>query len=107
MRIQIRNTGGKFSQKLKSFRKMEIIRENHPRKKICSQKLLRKRKFLQKLSQKQKFLRKLLRNTAIVPAAPQETVRDAGIEPGTAALQSGVTLALSQQSHHIPLKIWL
>jgi hypothetical protein len=41
--------------------------------------------------------------TAIVPAAPQQTVRDAGIEPGTAAvLQSGVTLALSQLSHHIP-----
>jgi hypothetical protein len=40
--------------------------------------------------------------TAIVPAAPQETVRDAGIEPGTAALQSGVTQALSQLSHHIP-----
>jgi hypothetical protein len=42
---------------------------------------------------------------AIVPAAPQETVRDAGIESGTAALQSGVTLALSQLSHHIPIKI--
>jgi hypothetical protein len=40
--------------------------------------------------------------TAIVPAAPEETVRDAGIEPGTAALQSVVTLALSQLSHHIP-----
>jgi hypothetical protein len=40
--------------------------------------------------------------TVIVPAAPQETLRDAGIEPGTAALQSGVTLALSQLSHHIP-----
>jgi hypothetical protein len=30
--------------------------------------------------------------TAIIPAAPQETVGNAGIEPGTAALQSGVTL---------------
>jgi hypothetical protein len=39
---------------------------------------------------------------AIVTAAPQETVRNAVIEPGTAALQSGVTLALSQLSHHIP-----
>jgi hypothetical protein len=29
-------------------------------------------------------------------------VRDAGIEPGTAALQSGATLALSQLSHHNP-----
>jgi hypothetical protein len=27
--------------------------------------------------------------TVIVPAAPQETVEEAGIEPGTAALQSG------------------
>jgi ABC-type amino acid transport system permease subunit len=26
-----------------------------------------------------------------VPAAPQEPVQEAGIEPGTAALQSGVT----------------
>jgi hypothetical protein len=40
--------------------------------------------------------------TAIVPAAPEENVRDAGIEPKTAALQSDVTLALSQLSHHIP-----
>jgi hypothetical protein len=39
--------------------------------------------------------------TAIVPAAPQKTVRDAGIEPGTVALQSGVILAFSQLSHHI------
>jgi hypothetical protein len=29
--------------------------------------------------------------TVIAPAAPQETVGEAGIEPGTAALQSGVT----------------
>jgi hypothetical protein len=29
--------------------------------------------------------------TAIIPAAPQETVEEAGIEPGTAALQSGET----------------
>jgi hypothetical protein len=48
------------------------------------------------------ILRFLFLYTAIVPAAPQETVRDAGIEPRTAALQSGVTLALSQLSHHIP-----
>jgi hypothetical protein len=27
--------------------------------------------------------------TVIIPAAPQETVEEAGIEPGTAALQSG------------------
>jgi hypothetical protein len=27
--------------------------------------------------------------TVIFPAAPQETVEEAGIEPGTAALQSG------------------
>jgi hypothetical protein len=27
--------------------------------------------------------------TVIIPAAPQETVVEAGIEPGTAALQSG------------------
>jgi hypothetical protein len=38
----------------------------------------------------------LILYTAIVPAAPQETVRDAGIEPGTAALQSGVT----EPPHH-------
>jgi hypothetical protein len=42
--------------------------------------------------------------TAIIPAAPQETVMDAGIEPGTAALQSGATLALSRLSHHIHKK---
>jgi hypothetical protein len=29
--------------------------------------------------------------TAIITAAPQETVEEAGIEPGTAALQSGET----------------
>jgi hypothetical protein len=29
--------------------------------------------------------------TAIIPAAPQGTVEEAGIEPGTAALQSGET----------------
>jgi hypothetical protein len=29
------------------------------------------------------------RYTVIIPAAPQETVEEAGIEPGTAALQSG------------------
>jgi hypothetical protein len=29
--------------------------------------------------------------TVIIPATPQETVEEAGIEPGTAALQSGVT----------------
>jgi hypothetical protein len=40
--------------------------------------------------------------TVIIPAAPQETVRDAGIEPGTAALQFGVALAFSRLSHHIP-----
>jgi hypothetical protein len=27
---------------------------------------------------------------AMIPAALQETVRDSGIEPGTAALQSGI-----------------
>jgi hypothetical protein len=27
--------------------------------------------------------------TVIIPASPQETVEEAGIEPGTAALQSG------------------
>jgi hypothetical protein len=32
-------------------------------------------------------------------------VRGAGIEPGTAALQSGGTLALSQLSHHIPSQL--
>jgi hypothetical protein len=41
--------------------------------------------------------------TVIIPVAPQETVGDAGIEPGTAALQSGVTLVSSRLSHHIPL----
>jgi hypothetical protein len=29
------------------------------------------------------------RYTVVSPAAPQETVEEAGIEPGTAALQSG------------------
>jgi hypothetical protein len=38
----------------------------------------------------------------MIPAAPLETERDAGIEPGTAALQSSVTLAISRLSHHIP-----
>jgi hypothetical protein len=45
--------------------------------------------------------------TAIVPASPQETVRDAGIEPRTAASQSGATLALSQLSHHIPAEFYV
>jgi hypothetical protein len=31
---------------------------------------------------------------AMTPVAPQETVRDARIEPRTAALQSGETLAI-------------
>jgi hypothetical protein len=35
------------------------------------------------------ILRFDFRYTVIVPAAPQETVEEAGIEPGTAALQSG------------------
>jgi hypothetical protein len=35
--------------------------------------------------------------TVMIPATPQETVEEAGIEPGTAALQSGSPL-----SHHIP-----
>jgi hypothetical protein len=33
--------------------------------------------------------------TVIVPAAPQETVGDTGLEPGTAALQSGSPSRLS------------
>jgi hypothetical protein len=40
--------------------------------------------------------------SVIFPAAPQEIVGDAGIEPGTAALQSGVILASCRLSHHIP-----
>jgi hypothetical protein len=35
------------------------------------------------------FLRFDLLYTVVIPAAPQETVEEAGIEPGTAALQSG------------------
>jgi hypothetical protein len=31
----------------------------------------------------------LLIHTIIIPAAPQETVEETGIEPGTAAFQSG------------------
>jgi hypothetical protein len=38
----------------------------------------------------------------MIPAAPQNTVRDAGIELGTAALQSDETLAMGRLSHHIP-----
>jgi hypothetical protein len=43
----------------------------------------------------------------MIPAAPQETVRDAGIEPGpgTGAWQSDVTLAISRLSHNIPFQI--
>jgi hypothetical protein len=37
----------------------------------------------------------------MMPAAPREIVKDAGIEPGTHAQQSSVTRALSQLSHHI------
>jgi hypothetical protein len=37
------------------------------------------------------ILRFYLLHTVIAPAAPQESVGEAGIEPGTAALQSGVT----------------
>jgi hypothetical protein len=33
--------------------------------------------------------------TGIFPAAPQKTVGDAGIEPGTAALQSSLLVALA------------
>jgi hypothetical protein len=40
--------------------------------------------------------------TVIIPAATQETVEEAGIEHGTAALQSGSPSRLSQLSHHIP-----
>jgi hypothetical protein len=32
--------------------------------------------------------------TVIIPAAPQETAEEAGIEPGTAALQSGSLMNL-------------
>jgi hypothetical protein len=39
--------------------------------------------------------------TVIIPAASQETVREAGIEPGTAALPSGSPSRLSQLSHYI------
>jgi hypothetical protein len=35
------------------------------------------------------ILRFGFRYTVIIPAAPQETVEEAGIEPRTAALQSG------------------
>jgi hypothetical protein len=44
----------------------------------------------------------LFRYTVIIPIAFQETVEEAGIEPGTAALQSGSPSCLSQLSHHIP-----
>jgi hypothetical protein len=47
--------------------------------------------------------------TVIIPAAPQETVEEDGIEPGTAALQSGPPsralanwATTSSKSHHIP-----
>jgi hypothetical protein len=40
----------------------------------------------------------------IIPAAPQDTVDEAGIEPGTAALLFGSPSCLSQLSHHIPMQ---
>jgi hypothetical protein len=41
-------------------------------------------------------------HTVIIPAASQETVEEAGNEPGTAVLQSGSPSCLKQLSHHIP-----
>jgi hypothetical protein len=41
-------------------------------------------------------------HTVIVPGAPQEAVGEAGIKPGTAAVQCGVTQWTYLTEHHIP-----